>query len=215
MIKAFLSLATYLQVLIVGSLLVIVFYFLAPERKEIDPSHLPWNAHYNESKRLFALGVELNHSTVSEAKLVFGDDYEVKMFSQKDESEKVLEVYFPSVYIASIHSAILLKVNITAEELESAYSRGTGTTVNKSGNREVDLSIEDQPSLLARTFSVITMIPRKNLSSEAIQKRFGVPERIEKQSDQLDHWFYPKKGLELLYDPDGPEALQFSDAIKL
>lgn len=204
------KLPTYAQILLGAIFLFIAFFLITPEREALNPKHLPWNAYIDADGKLNTLGVVLNKSTLTEAKLVFGNDFESKIFSQKDETGKSLEVYFPSVYIGSIHAAILLKMNITTEEMEATYSRGTGTTINKVGNREVGLSEKDQDLLLPRTFSSITMIPRKNLSEVAIQKRFGEPERIEKQSDGLDHWFFPKMGLELLFDPEGPEALQYT-----
>lgn len=203
-------LPAYLTVLIFGAILVGIFLLILPTKDPITTESFPWNAHFDEQNQLHALGMILNKTTVDEAKALYSKHAEVKIFSQKDESEKTLEVYLPSLFIGSIEGAILLKVNISPEELNQAYNRGAATTVNQAGNREVKLADEDLATLGNRTFSTLTLIAKKNLTERAIEARFGTPERVEVQSDNIKHLFYPQKGLELLFDPEGPEALQFT-----
>lgn len=203
------SLPVYLWVLIGGILLFGLLYLISPQRGEVNPEQLPWNASVNAQGQVTALGLTLNHTSLAEAKQLYGQDTETKIFSQKDESLKSLEVYFPSVYIGSIHGALVLKMNVPPLELEQMYTRGSGTTVNQAGNREVTISSGDSITMNPRTFSSLTLVPRKDLPERAIRLRFGEPERIEKQDDGLNHWFYPKMGLEILENPEGGDALQY------
>lgn len=205
----FQSIPPFLIVLLAGILLFFLMLWLTPNRAEIDESHLPWNSTLNPQGNVEALGIETNQTLAIDAKWLFQDDVTVKLFSDKDESNKVAEMFFPSIHIGTIHAAMVLRLNVSEQELSEMYDRGVKTKINKSGHREVVPSQADDLILKQKTFSMITLLPRKNLSEEAVLKRFGKPQRIELDEDGLGHWFYPEKGLELLYNEKGKEALHY------
>ncbi|MBN2864409.1 MAG: hypothetical protein JXK16_00205 [Thiotrichales bacterium] len=209
MSNAFHKIPPFLVVLLGGILLFFLMLMMSPNRENLPESELPWNSKILENGNVSAIGLITNQTTVLEAQRFFKDDITVKLFSKKDESNKSAEVFFPSIHIGTIHAAMVLKLNVDEKTLEEIYSRGVKTSINESGNREVTPSQEDDLFLKNQTFSLLTLIPRKSLPEDSIKKRFGEPERIEKQSDGLNHWFYPQKGLELIFDPEGPEALQY------
>ncbi len=205
---------TFLIVLLAAVGLTAVFILIPPNREEVSDKLLPWNSHYNQANQLEALGLVLNQSTPNDAKKLFGNDVEVKIFSKKDESGKAAEVYFPSMNIATIRGAVALSLDVSKEELDAYYSQGVQTTVTQTGNRQVTPNSENIEKLMAKPIKLVTLIPRKNLTKRAIEMRFGQPQRVEKQSDGLEHWFYPDKGLEVLYDEEGPDALQYGPSIQ-
>lgn len=198
-----------LMILGLAIVLTATFILIPPQRDEVQDKLLPWNSHFNAENRLETLGLTINRSTANDAKAIFGDDAEVKLFSHKDESDKTAEVYFPSIHIGTIRGAIALTLDVTAERLEEIYSQGIQTTVTQTGNRQVTPNTENIEFLLQQPIKQVTLLPKKHLTERAVKMRFGEPQRIEKQSDGLDHWFYPEKGLELIIDPEGPEALQY------
>lgn len=207
--KVFNKIPPFWVVLISGILLFILMLFMSPNRDSLPDQQLPWNSKVLSSGQVQVIGLTTHHTTALEAQRFYKDDITVKVFSQKDESGKSAEVFFPSVHIGTIHAALVLKLNVDEAVLQEIYDRGVKITITESGNREVVPTQADDLFLKNQTFSILTLIPRKSLPAEAIKKRFGEPERIERQSDGLDHWFFPDKGLELIYNPDGPEALQF------
>lgn len=207
--QAFNKIPPSIVVLVSAILLFILMLFMSPNREATPESELPWNAKAVGNGQVQVIGLTTHETTALEAQRFFKDDITVKVFSQKDESKKSAEVFFPSIHIGTIHASMVLKLNVSEEKLEDIYNHGVKTTINESGNREVVPTQADDLFLKNQTFSLLTIIPRKSLPEEAIKKRFGEPERIEKQSDGLDHWFYPEKGLELIYNPEGPEALQY------
>lgn len=197
--------------LFLGSIAVFALLLLfQPERDAIDHKHLPWNAHIDEAGKLHALGLTLQQSTLKQAMSLYGKDVEVKIFSEKDESNKSLEAYFPVIYIGSIKAALALRIEASEAEIDSAYSNGKKTTVTTSGGREVELYSSDVARFFDSPISSLTLIPRKNLTERAIDKRFGTPDKTEIQSDGLAHWFFYDLGLELIIDKEGPEALQYA-----
>lgn len=197
--------------LFIGSIAVFaVLLLIQPEREVVNPEQLPWNAHIDESGKLHALGLTLHESSLKDAMALYGKDVEVKIFSEKDESNKSLEAYFPVMYIGSIKAALALRIDASETQIEAAYSNGKKTSVTTSGGREVELYTSDVARFFDSPISSITLIPRKNLTERAIDKRFGTPDKKEIQSDGLPHWFFNKLGLELIIDQEGPEALQYA-----
>ncbi|MGC9386362.1 MAG: hypothetical protein ACP5D0_05415 [Hydrogenovibrio sp.] len=207
-------LPTFLIVLLAAIGLTTVFVMIPPNHDKVPDKQLPWNSHYNANGALEALGLVVNQSTVQEAKMLFGDDVEVKIFSKKDETGKSAEAYFPSMHIATIHGALAIGIAVPENQLNAFYAQGVQTTVTPNGNRQVTPNTDDIQVLMSLPIASVTLIPRKNLTQRAIEMRFGKPQRIENQSDGLEHWFYPEKGLELLYDENGPEALQYVPGLK-
>jgi len=200
--------------LIVSILGLALLIFIQPERKAVDPSHLPWNAHYDQSGQLHTLGLTINHSSLRDAMTLYGKDVEVKIFTDLNEENKSIEAYFPVIYIGSIKAAMALKIGLTQEELELAYSEGKTISTTPTGGREVTLYSSDIGKFLDHSLTNITLLPKKHLTEVAISKRFGKPDKKEIQSDNLAHWFFYKQGLEMIIDNEGPEALQYSDKIR-
>ena len=183
---------------------------IQPERELVDQKHLPWNAHFDEQGKLHALGLTVHESTLADAMTLYGKDVEVKVFSDKDESNKSLEAYFPVIYIGSIKAALALRIDASEDQINQAYSNGKKVTPTTTGELEVELYTSDIASFFNTPISSLALIPRKNLTERAIDKRFGVPDRKEVQSDKLPHWFFDHLGLELILDQEGPEALQYT-----
>lgn len=193
-----------------GSIVVLwLLIVIQPEREQVDPKHLPWNAHIDSAGKLHALGLIVGESNLQDAMNLYGKDVEVKIFSDKDESNKSLEAFFPVMYIGSIKGGLAVKIEADEQLIEEVYANGKKTTPTTSGKREVELYYQDAAKFFAKPISSVTLVPRKNLTDRAIAMRFGEPDRKEVQSDGLAHWFYKQRGLELIIDQDGPEALQF------
>jgi len=144
---------------------------------------------------------------------LYGKDVEVKIFSDANEENKSIEAYFPVMYIGSIKAALALKIDLTPEELEHAYNEGKSIARTPTGNKEIKLYNATIVKYFDHPLTSITLLPRKHLPEVAIQKRFGDPDHKEIQSDNLAHWFFYQKGLEIILDNDGPEALQYSTNI--
>jgi hypothetical protein len=196
---------------LIGSILgLLLILFFQPDREAIDNRHLPWNAQFDKSGKLHALGLTIHESTLADAMTLYGKDVEVKIFSDKDESNKSLEAYFPVIYIGSIKAALAVKLEVTQQELNAAYGMGKTITTNTSGIREIELYSSEVEKLLSKRITSLTLVPRNHLTERAISMRFGEPNRKEIQSDTLPHWFFDKRGLEMIIDQEGPEALQYT-----
>lgn len=210
--KAFLkSRSPLFWVLVVGFGLIAMMLTFSPERKPISPEQLPWNAKVMPNHKVQALGLVIPESTLEEAMKRYGKDVEIRLFSNKDESNKSLEAYFPVIYIDSIKASLLLKLQADPATINGFYDRGIETTVTQTGQRQVKLSGKDIPKVLKLPVEAATLIPKKNLTYRALKMRFGEPaKKIIDAKTKIERWVYPQYALEVIYDPEGPEALQYA-----
>lgn len=204
------GISTFWWVLGFSILVFILFYLFEPERAEIPQQQLPWNSQFDELGKLHALGLVLDQTSARQAMQLYEDDYEVRVFSDKDESNKSTEIQFPKIRIGSIQGALFLKLTVPMDELDQIYSRGVETTVTQGGQREVTPFTDDIERLKEVTFNEMTFIPRKNLNERALQMRFGKPDQIETTEDDfIQRWIYQQKGLVILFNSEGPEAFLY------
>lgn len=198
-----------------GSMIIFaLMLFFQPSRDEVADTHLPWNAKFDEQGKLHALGLIVGESTVNDAIKLYGKDVDVKLFSDLDESNKAIEAYFPVMYIGSIKAALAMKIEASPEQLQAAFDKGKKIVMSSTGGREIELFNADKVAFMNLPASSITLLPRKHLTERAIAMRFGEPTRKEVQSDGLEHWFFDALGLEMIIDPEGPEALQYTNQAK-
>lgn len=198
-----------LWVFLAGIGLTALLLLLVPSEQEIDQNLLPWNSHYTADNHLQALGLTLNNSTVADAEKLFGKDVEVQIFSKKDESNKTAEVFFPYISVAAITGSLTLSLNVPGQVLDEMYSRGVKTTVNSLGNRQVTPVKGDAQKLLGYTIRNVTLAPKNKLTERGIRLRFGEPDRMTVNADGSTRWVYRNKGVEVIFNPDGPDALQY------
>ena len=52
-------------------------------------------------------------------------------------------------------------------------------------------------------------IPVAEYNHLSLQKQFGEPAEKETLDDTLSYWYYPKKGLAILYDTEGSEIFYY------
>lgn len=185
-----------------------------PSREAVEDQNLPWNAHFNNQGQLETLGLTIGESTVNDAIELYGKDVEVKLFSDLDESNKSVEAYFPVMYIGSIKAALALGIIASEEQKQKAFENGKKIVMSSTGGREVELYNADKITFMDLPVSSVTLLPRKHLTKRAIEMRFGKPDHKETQSDGLEHWFFKDLGLELIIDPEGPEALQYTNSFQ-
>ncbi len=198
-------------VLVLAFSLTILFMYLSKEKIQVDANILPWNSHFNAQGELVALGLILNKSTPNDAFKIFGYDYEVLAFSKKDLSEKVIEIYFPTMNVARIRGVVTLVLDVSDSEVAEMFARGTTITINQSGNRQVTLLSRDSASLMDNKIKYFTFVPKKNLPEDVLRHRFGNPATIKPAEKDIYLWGYPSKGLEIIVNTKGADILQFSE----
>lgn len=201
-------------VILAGFVLSFMLMLVPKPELQVNVDVFPWKSHFNEQNKLVALGVVINENTANDAIKIFGEDYEILAFSKKDESQKVVEIYFPTMMLSRVRGVATLVMDVPEKLLKEAYARGVKTTVNTSGNRQVTLLAADANLMLDYKIKYITYVPKVSLTEEMIRSRFGEPAKIKPDEGDVTRWFYPNKGLEIIVNPNGAEVLQFNPAIR-
>ena len=210
------NLPVFLQVLLFAILATLGAWLLLPGAPgQVDMRDLPWNSFRDDQGRVHALGLVIGQSTLRDAMARYGKDVEIKEFTNEDLQPASVEAYFPSIYIVSIKSPLILRLKVSPQRMQALLEEAPGVRATPSGDKEVLLSDFQARSLLDAPIEAITLPVSKDLPKEAILKRFGQPTHIRKNpADNTERWIYPEKGLEIIVDPDGKEVLEWANFIR-
>lgn len=198
----------FLSVLGFSIVAVVIGVFILPGKTPREV-RLPWQITVTEQGGLQVLGVELGHTTLGEAEVLFSEPAEVSLFVQADGS-RVVEAYFDSVDISGIRAKIIVVMALTEEQKAAMYEAGIRVANMGGGRRKVTLADDDLVRLKRMPIGSMTYIPRANLDEKLVKRRFGEPaERIAEPQGKTVHWLYPEKGLDIALNPEESEVLQY------
>lgn len=200
---------TFLKILFFTIGAVIVGVFFVPGKQGPQLVHLPWQAQQTANGGLQVFGLELGKTSLGEAELLLAEPVVVSLFGT-DSGDKVIEGYFDSVDISGLRARIVVVMALSEEEVSAIHGRGERVANIGGGRHKVTLSDNDLALVKSRPIASLTYIPKINLDAELIQGRFGQPaERIKEPEGTIEHWLYPKMGLDISLDSEGKEVLQY------
>lgn len=203
----------FLSVLAFTLLALVVGIFVIPgQPPQQNPTDLPWQVQpVGDSVRVF--GLTLGKSTLGEAEPRFGAEAEISLFAPT-KGAMAVEAFFESVTLAGLRAKLVLTADLTPEQLQGIYNRGTRIATMGSGTRKVTLSADDLALVRATPVGSITYLPRTDINAELVEKRFGVPaqkirEKGDKEQEGAVHWLYPSRGLDIALRDKGQDVLQY------
>ncbi len=201
----------FLAVAIIAVLVIAAFLLRRPsgDRTPAPPiDGLPWQIETmaNGDSRVF--GLELGHSTLDDARVRFGDDLEIGILAGRGEAGS-LEVYFNSVTAGVIMGKMILVAALDEPTLAGLRARAIRRKQLDATTYQYILDADDLPLAWHAPIASITFIPAASIDAETVIKRFGTPQERLRSSDQLEHFLYPDKGLDLTLDSKGKEILQY------
>ena len=210
------NLPVFVQVFLFAVFATLGAWLLLPNApQKVDKQALPWNSVRDEQGHVHALGLIIGQSTLRDAMALYGNDVEIKEFTNKDLQPVSVEAYFPSIYLLSIKSPLILRLHVSPQRMQALLEEAPGVRATPSGDREVLLSEFQARTLLDAPIESITLPVSKDLPKEAIVKRFGQPTYTRPNpADNTERWIYPQKGLEIIVDPDGKEVLEWANFIR-
>lgn len=197
--------------LVVAIMAVVVIAALLLRRPADNPppiEGLPWQIETlaNGGSRVFSL--ELAHSTLDDARVRFGEDLEIGILAAHGEAGS-LEVYFNSVTAGVIMGKMILVAALDDTTLAGLRARSIRKKQLDATTYQYVLDADDLPLAWRTPIATITFIPDSSLDEETVLKRFGTPQERLRNSDGLEHFLYPEKGLDLTLDNKGKEILQY------
>lgn len=170
---------------------------------------LPWHATQTKNGQIKALGLTTNTSTLRDAIALYGNQMQLKIFTDQHLVPETLEAYFETIYLGGLKGALILTLATDRASLQPLVDRAAAVTALKSGGKELLLNHADKLPQLNQTIKIITFVPRSDLDEAVLQHRFGQPQHQTTDDTGVQHWFYPQQGIEVLLNPNGQELFQY------
>ena len=200
---------TVLGVIAAAIIAIAAGLLLTPKTDLEKRTDLPWQIVANDDGTSEVFGLTLSRSTVADAIRKIGDQPEITMFVSP-EGEKAVEAYFEQVTLGGVRAKMVITAALGKEQLEQIYLRGLRISRSSSDSRKVTLHPDDITLVNQTPIGTITYLPRTNLDAETVTRLFGTPaRRIREPENDVVHWMYPEKGLDIALSPDRREVLQY------
>ncbi len=203
---------TGLVVLALIGVLLGLFYALAPTP---DPeagaprTDLPWQVEPlpDGTSRVFDL--HLGEATLDDALAKFGP-YEGMAVFQSEAGARSLEVYFGKVDFGPLQARVVAALQVPPADLKLLIDRAVERKGSPTGDWKFLLEAADREAQRGRRLRSITFVPTyRGLEAEYFRQRFGEPAAWRVLGDYAVQWFYPDRGLSMVLDTKGQEALEF------
>lgn len=194
---------------LIGTLIAVGIAVLIPsEPRAINESSLPWNITVDAQNNTTAFGITLGKTSLLEAQKALQAGGEMSLFLSK-EGIYSIEVFIDSIYLSGLKANLFLTLEVSQERAKEMFERGVNLSRASDKTNKITLSEADQKSLFLVPVRHIIYIPRANLDAELVEKRFGIPQLKINENEDVTHWLYPQKGLDIALNNDGREIFQY------
>lgn len=170
---------------------------------------LPWQIEVHDDGVTEVFGIMPGVSTLADAIATLGDDIELAVIAATDETG-TLEMYYGHYRAGLITGKMILQASSSDEQLEQWKHEAVKVDYMPSGKaRKYLLDSGSLPEILRSSISSITFIPAVNLDEDIILARFGKAEQVVRVNEQLVHYLYPAKGLDIALSDGQKDVLQY------
>ena len=198
------------SLLIFLTIIIVAFLSLKPgaERSTKIIDGLPWQIETLPDGTSRVFGITPGRSTLGDAREQLGDDMELAIIVATGQDDG-LEMYYQRYTAGMFSGKLVLSADIEAGTLEQLLSRAARPKHLRSGARKFRLNPDDLPVAYQAAVKSITFIPTVDFDEQTVVKRFGTPAEKIRSNDQVIHFLYPDKGLDLIINPAGKDILQY------
>lgn len=182
--------------------------WLVTPQQPATAAYLPWQIETTADGGSTVFGLTLGESTLDEARQRFGRDCDIAIVAPP-EAPPLLEVYFESMRSGYITGKLIVTAKQDDAIIKGMQERAAKVEYMESVTRKYTLNPDDLPSAWNMPIDAITFIPTANLDEAIILHQFGEPAMRIRSSDELEHFLYPDKGLDLALDMRKKEVLQY------
>lgn len=182
---------------------------------EAHYSGLPWQITFDPSGNLQVFNLTLGVSTLKDAEEILGIERELALIEAQNEESTTtgVEMYYAYFKAGPLKGRLILVADISQEERRAIRERALNADYLETGNKKFHLSPEDEKLALNTAIKAMTFIPAINLDESIIENRFGKTESITKVNDETKIFHYPKQGLNIVFNKNGKEALEYFQPI--
>ena len=198
----------FLPTFLIIILVLAIYPFLGKEEKPVGVVGLPWQIEILPDGSTKVFGLVPGQTTLGQAVARLGEDMELAVMAAAGEIGS-LEMYYDQHRTGLLSAKLVLAAAIDVDSLQAMRDNAPSTKVMKSGALKYVLNRDDHKDAFKSVIQSIAYIPSTNLDHETITKRFGEPAEVITTDDQVRHYLYPAKGLDVILNEDGKEVLQY------
>ncbi len=199
------------QLLVIMFILLLAGLILAQWLSSTEQkSNLPWDINTTETGATEVFNLDVGEIDLKTMMHRLHKIAEVNIFEKKDE-KAVLEAYFSKSKLGIFDAVLIAELDIKSAELHTfiqALKRGD-REATPSGQWKYQLSESMMQKANGLRVWRLVYIPVVKYDDQSLTKQFGEPTETEVLNEQLSYWYYPNKGLIVLYDKDGSEIFYY------
>lgn len=181
----------------------------APDAASAD---LPWQIEVQAdgSSRVMGLtlGPDGHGSRLGDARARWGDKMTVAIIAAPNETG-TLEAFVDPLQAGFITGKLVITASLPADQIQAMKARAAKVEFMDSTTRQFTLSAADLTAALDAPITSLGFIPQANLDEQIIANRFGPAAERRRVNDDLEHFLYPDKGLDIALSAKGKELLQY------
>ncbi|MCW8883662.1 MAG: hypothetical protein OQK12_00235 [Motiliproteus sp.] len=190
-------------------ILAIVIAIVSPGGRKVEGTpKLPWLITTNTAGESTVFDLTLGSSPLGKAEQILKAEPKLSLF-KSPEGVYAIEAYYDRVYLSGLRADFVMTVNVDQAQAEQVFNRGLRISTLGDGTKKVELSTDDKQIVANSAIKLITYLPGADLEPELIEKHFGKPSEVISEDDQISHWLYPEKGLDIAVNNDGKEVMQY------
>lgn len=198
----------FLPTFLLITLVLAIYPFIGKDEESVKVTGLPWQIDKLPNGSIRVFGVIPGQTTLGEAVSHLGADMELAIMDSSHEAAS-LEMYYGQYRAGLLSARLVFAADMDADTINSMRANAVDKQVLETGTRKHVLSAEDHARAYTAVIQTIACVPAVNLDHDIIIKRFGEPAEVIHTDNQLTHYLYPSKGLDVILNEDGKEVLQY------
>lgn len=168
---------------------------------------LPWQILNFDDGSSEVFGIRLGHTTLEDALAVIGKDSESAIVIDQ-QNHASMESYISHYKAGPLQGKLVLVVDIPDSQLQQMIQNLEHGDYMASGARKLLPTDADWEVAKKTSLASISFIPGINLDEDIITNRFGKASQ-QLNSEEVAHFLYPDKGLDIALSENGKEVLQY------
>ncbi len=178
--------------------------------KEKAKTNLPWHSTVTEEGYTQFLGVDIGKSTFKEMMFKLKLLAEPALFEDAKDGTLTLEAYFGKKKFGILEARLIVEMDADEALLKKMLKESVGDRDSTPSNHwKYQLTVEN--TKVANDLRIWRLIYLPTSDYEMKQMNFfGKPEEVVKVNKTAEYWFYPSKGIVLLYDTAGKEIFYYA-----
>jgi len=207
--KTLLYLMTVCAVLALGAWLLLPKAPSSASDAQTTAVAMPWDITLHKDGSTEVFGVHLGSTTLADTIVAWGMPDSIALFA-KDTVPISVEVWFSHPRVSPMRAGIVLTLAVETSTMQTMMDEAQGHKTAADGDKKYILSDSHQEQLLQYNVKTLSYIPAyKGLEPAYLEQHVGRPAASWQQSEHLQSWYYPDKGLTLIIDAEGKDVFQY------